>query len=578
MSQKHRRSVNVRSFVEPLEARQLLASFVIEISVDGLRPDAVTTLGQSQVPNFYRLINQGSWTNNARADYNYTETSPNHTDIQTACPVTDPTYGHNVSINVDDGTTVHAKAGRYVCSTWDIVHDNGLRTGFYASKDKFAFFDRSWNATNGRVDPIAPDNGRDKIDTYLFNATTSALTNSFLGDMAANPYTYSLVHYADPDVAGHASGWMSTTYLNAVKTVDGYLAQIFNMIDTNPTFTGNTDVIVVADHGGTGTAGHGDATLATNYTIPFFAWGPDVSAGGNLYTMNSTTRTNPGTGRPNNTATPQPIRHADGANLATDLLNLGALDGSLFNYLQDLAVLAVNQAPTANNDSYSTHHDTTLNVPAPGVLSNDTDPENNVLSAIGVTGPAHGSLTLNTNGSFVYTPTGGYIGADSFTYKANDGLLDSNVATVNINVQGDAQNFYAISEVTTYGTRTGSFANTTASDNSYESLKEVVSGKTSVLEHTWTFSISGGTTRLFSVEAYKTGTEDNFKFQYSTNGSTWTDMLTVTKTSDDNTPQTYNMPDGITGTVYIRVLDTNRANNKKVLDTIFVDHMFIRCQ
>ena len=51
-----------------------------------------------------------------------------------------------------------------------------------------------------------------------------------------------------------------------------------------------------------------------------------------------------------------------------------------------------------------------------------------------VSGPAHGSLTLNADGSFTYTPAANYNGPDSFTYKANDGQADSNVATVSINV------------------------------------------------------------------------------------------------------------------------------------------------
>src|SRR6185437_12906686 len=49
-------------------------------------------------------------------------------------------------------------------------------------------------------------------------------------------------------------------------------------------------------------------------------------------------------------------------------------------------------------------------------------------------GPAHGALTLNANGSFTYTPAANYNGADSFTYKANDGTADSNVATVSLTV------------------------------------------------------------------------------------------------------------------------------------------------
>ena len=55
-----------------------------------------------------------------------------------------------------------------------------------------------------------------------------------------------------------------------------------------------------------------------------------------------------------------------------------------------------------------------------------------------VADPSHGTLTLNTNGSFSYTPTAGYDGPDSFTYKVNDGSLDSDVATVNLTVNAVA--------------------------------------------------------------------------------------------------------------------------------------------
>ena len=61
---------------------------------------------------------------------------------------------------------------------------------------------------------------------------------------------------------------------------------------------------------------------------------------------------------------------------------------------------------------------------------NDTDIDSATLTAVVVTGPAHGTLTLNANGSFTYTPAANYNGPDSFTYKANDGTADSNVATV----------------------------------------------------------------------------------------------------------------------------------------------------
>ena len=94
-----------------------------------------------------------------------------------------------------------------------------------------------------------------------------------------------------------------------------------------------------------------------------------------------------------------------------------------------------NTPPVAVNDSYSTNEDTALTVLAPGVLGNDSDADGNRLTAVLVSGPAHGTLTLYSNGSFTYTPAANYNGPDSFTYKANDGQADSNnIATVSITV------------------------------------------------------------------------------------------------------------------------------------------------
>ena len=81
----------------------------------------------------------------------------------------------------------------------------------------------------------------------------------------------------------------------------------------------------------------------------------------------------------------------------------------------------VNQAPVAFNDTYSTNEDTSLAVAAAqGVLANDTV-DGDTLSAVIVTLPAHGTLTLSADGSFTYMPAANFFGNDSFTYKANDG-------------------------------------------------------------------------------------------------------------------------------------------------------------
>ena len=98
------------------------------------------------------------------------------------------------------------------------------------------------------------------------------------------------------------------------------------------------------------------------------------------------------------------------------------------------APVAVNDPPVAIGDAYLVAEDSTLTIPASGILANDSDVEGDPLSAALVTGPSHGSLSLGADGSFIYTPAANYNGPDSFTYKANDGTADSNVATVNITV------------------------------------------------------------------------------------------------------------------------------------------------
>lgn len=99
---------------------------------------------------------------------------------------------------------------------------------------------------------------------------------------------------------------------------------------------------------------------------------------------------------------------------------------------------AVNSPPLALADSYTTQQDSTLFVPPAGVLANDSDPESGVLSAAKNTDPSHGSLSFHVDGSFSYEPVAGFAGVDSFTYHANDGALDSNIATVSITVSAPA--------------------------------------------------------------------------------------------------------------------------------------------
>ena len=94
-----------------------------------------------------------------------------------------------------------------------------------------------------------------------------------------------------------------------------------------------------------------------------------------------------------------------------------------------------NQPPVGTPDSYSTPRDTVLTVPVlTGVLANDTDADGDTLTAAKVGDPAHGTVVLAADGSFVYTPAAAYVGPDAFTYNVSDGSATVGPITVSIDV------------------------------------------------------------------------------------------------------------------------------------------------
>jgi len=110
-------------------------------------------------------------------------------------------------------------------------------------------------------------------------------------------------------------------------------------------------------------------------------------------------------------------------------------DGS--DYSDEATVtLTVNDPPEATDDAYTIEEDGVLSKDAQaGVLANDTDTNDDSLTATVVSQPSHGTLVLNGDGSFDYTPGPNFNGTDTFTYKADDGFTDSGTATVTITVE-----------------------------------------------------------------------------------------------------------------------------------------------
>jgi subtilisin-like proprotein convertase family protein len=90
-------------------------------------------------------------------------------------------------------------------------------------------------------------------------------------------------------------------------------------------------------------------------------------------------------------------------------------------------------APSAADDAYRAVEGRTLEVAAPGVLANDQDPDGDELSAALLAAPAHGTATVEADGSFRYVPEPGFGGTDSFTYTASDGD-DLDVGRVDLQV------------------------------------------------------------------------------------------------------------------------------------------------
>jgi beta-lactam-binding protein with PASTA domain len=143
---------------------------------------------------------------------------------------------------------------------------------------------------------------------------------------------------------------------------------------------------------------------------------------------------------------------------------------------------------------------------------------------------------------------------------------------------------YAHSDIPVSGTVGGTYENTLAGDDIYQTLAEMESDgepaqtRFSHLEHRWTFNITGGEMVTFLVEAHHNinNESDDFLFSYSTSGGSgpWHDMFMVTKISDNDTLQSFVMPSGTSGEVHVRLLDTNRSAGRTALDTLYIDQMF----
>ncbi|MEW6101505.1 MAG: Ig-like domain-containing protein [Candidatus Omnitrophota bacterium] len=139
-------------------------------------------------------------------------------------------------------------------------------------------------------------------------------------------------------------------------------------------------------------------------------------------------------------------------------------DGTNISNIAVVTLTVANGAPISTNDAYSVDEDATLTIVAPGVLGNDTDPDGDLLSALLAGSVTNGVLTLNSDGSFTYTPNANFNGVDAFTYVANDGSVNGNIATVDITVNPTNDAPVANNDSTTTNQNTAVSINVLAND------------------------------------------------------------------------------------------------------------------
>ena len=137
---------------------------------------------------------------------------------------------------------------------------------------------------------------------------------------------------------------------------------------------------------------------------------------------------------------------------------------------------------------------------------------------------------------------------------------------------------YALSESTQFGALDGSYVATHDNDGVSQTITEdlYAGNQRSRLEHTWTFEVTGGNTVTFSLDALASG-EETFVFEYSWDGVSWATITTVDSSSPTGL-QSYSIDGGVSGTVFVRVRDTNRSRGDSTADSISVDEMFFESE
>jgi predicted AlkP superfamily pyrophosphatase or phosphodiesterase len=220
---------------------------VLIISIDGLRPDVIDDV---RMPRTAQLIREGAIARRAET-IPQSDTLPSHASMLSGFGA--KAHGlHWNSFQADRGYI-------HVPTIFSIARNHGKSTAMFVGKPKLRHI-----AKPGTVDHF-------ERSSYLCGGVTRRAARYFV---ARRP-DLMFVHFSDPDEYGHANGWMSPEYLQAVSHADSCLSRLLAAIDGSGAGA-STLIIVTADHGGH-LHRHSGGKNALERNIPWIVRGPGVT-------------------------------------------------------------------------------------------------------------------------------------------------------------------------------------------------------------------------------------------------------------------------------------------------------------
>ncbi|HLP22221.1 MAG TPA: Ig-like domain-containing protein [Chitinophagales bacterium] len=265
--------------------------------------------------------------------------------------------------------------------------------------------------------------------TLVLNTDGSFTYTPNTGYAGTDTFVYSLCDGGTPNLCDTAMVVITVSAANAAPVANG------------DNFTANEDMPL--NDAVTGNDSDADGPLA-NYTVV------TTSLNGAL-TLNG-----------DGTFTYAPAANFAGADSFTYSLCDGGTPELCDTATAVITVAAVNDAPVANDDAFTTTPGTTLNENA---ATNDTDIDGPAVDYTLVTEAANGTLVLNTDGSFTYTPNTGYVGADTFVYSLCDGGTPDNCDTAIVIINTVSQNNAPVANNDNFATNEDETLNNTVSTN-----------------------------------------------------------------------------------------------------------------